>query len=200
MMTLVVVALVCGVGLVIGILVIILVIWITQYNSLVSVRTRVDESWSDVQTELKRRYDLIPNLVKTVKGYAKHERDLLKDITAMREKCMAATGSPAQQAVPEGRLSSLLDKLIVRLENYPDLKASKNFLQLQEELTDTEDRIQASLRFFNANVREMNIKKDQFPSNMVANFHGFKKSEFFEVKDKKVAKDMQKPVDVDFDD
>ena len=181
------------------VVIVILLIWITQFNGLVSVRNRVDESWSDVQTELKRRYDLIPNLVKTVKGYAKHERDLLKDITAMREKCMQDQGSPKQQARSETKLSSLLDKLIVRLENYPDLKASKNFLQLQEELTDTEDRIQASLRFYNANVREMNNKKEQFPSNVVAGIHGFKLREFFEVKDKKVAKAMQKPVDVDFD-
>ena len=193
---------VVGICLIVGAIVLVLVvllIWITQFNGLVAVRNRVDESWSDVQTELKRRYDLIPNLVKTVKGYAKHERDLLKDITAMREKCMQDKGSPAQQAKTESKLSSLLDKLIVRLENYPDLKASKNFLQLQEELTDTEDRIQASLRFYNANVREMNNKKQQFPSNVVAGIHGFTLREYFEVKDKKVAKEMQKPVDVDFD-
>lgn len=191
---------ICIAAVVIGVILLILVIWITQFNGLVAVRNRCDESWSDVQTELKRRYDLIPNLVKTVKGYAKHERELLKDITAMREKCMQDTGSPKHQAKSETKLSSLLDKLIVRLENYPDLKASKNFLQLQEELTDTEDRIQASLRFYNANVREMNNKKQQFPSNIVAGIHGFSLREFFEVKDKKVAKEMQKPVEVDFDD
>ncbi len=191
---------VCGIAVVIGIILLVLIIWITQFNGLVAVRNRCDESWSDVQTELKRRYDLIPNLVKTVKGYAKHERTLLTDITAMREQAMNTTGSPKEQAAVEGRLSSLLDKLVVRLENYPDLKASKNFLHLQEELTETEDRIQASLRFYNANVREMNNKKQQFPSNIVAGMHGFDLREFFEVKDKKVAAAMQKPVEVDFED
>lgn len=180
-------------------LVLIISVWVGQYNGLVSARNRCDESWSDVQTELKRRYDLIPNLVETVKGYMKHERDLLKEITAMREEAMKNQGAPREQAKDEARLDGLLDKLNIRLEDYPDLKASSNFLQLQEELTETENRIQASLRFYNANVREMNNKKQQFPSNMVARIHGFSEREFFKVKDKRIAKEMEKPVKFRFD-
>lgn len=190
--------LICGAVAVGAVLVLILIIWIAQYNGLVSVRNRADESWSDVQTELKRRYDLIPNLVKTVKGYAKHEKSLLTEITELREQCMKLHDNPKKQAVQEGKLSSLLDKLNVRLEAYPDLKASKNFLQLQEELTDTEDRIQAALRFYNANIRELKNKREQFPSNIVANAHGFKDKEYFKVEGK-AAKEMQDPVEVDFD-
>jgi len=175
------------------------VIWISQYNGLVSVNNRCDESWSDVQTELKRRYDLIPNLIKTVKGYAKHERELLTKLTDLREAAAKFKGSPAEQAKAASHFNHILDKLMVRLEAYPDLKASKNFLALHEELTDTEDRIQASLRFYNANVRDMNNKKQQFPSNVVANTHGFKEREYFKVDDKKTAEAMQKPVEVDFE-
>lgn len=189
----------CVAGIAIVILLLIFVIWISQYNGLVSVNNRCDESWSDVQTELKRRYDLIPNLIKTVKGYAKHERELLTKITELREAFVKMKGTPQQQAREASQFNSLLDKLMVRLEAYPDLKASKNFLALQEELTDTEDRIQAALRFYNANVREMNNKKQQFPSNAVANIHGFKLREYFKVEDKKTAEGMQKPVEVDFE-
>lgn len=189
----------CAVIALIAIVLLVLVIWIAQYNGLVSVNNRCDESWSDVQTELKRRYDLIPNLIKTVKGYAKHERELLTKLTELRESVIKMKGTPKEQAREASQFNHLLDKLMVRLEAYPDLKASKNFLALQEELTDTEDRIQAALRFYNANVREMNNKKQQFPSNAVANVHGFKLREYFKVGDKKTAEAMQKPVDVDFD-
>jgi len=187
------------VAIVIIVLVIIMGVWVGQYNSIVSLSNRCDESWSDVQMELKRRYDLIPNLVSTVKGYAKHESSLLRDLTSIRERCIRETGSPSQQAVPEARLQSLMDSLMMRFENYPNLRASENFLELQMELTNTEDRIAAALRFYNSNVREINIKTDAFPSNMVAKFHGFGKREYFKVTDVKVASDMQYPVDVGFE-
>ncbi len=189
---------ICSIIGVIAAVILILAIWIGQYNGLVSARNRCDESWSDVQTELKRRYDLIPNLLETVKGYMKHERELLKEITAMRESAMGNQGTPAEQARDEEKLNSLLDKLNIRLEAYPDLKASSNFLKLQDELTDTEDRIQASLRFYNANVREMNNKKQQFPSNIVAGIHGFSERQFFKVEDRRVAEEMKEPVKVQF--
>jgi len=193
------VSILCILGTVL-VIIMIVSIWVARFNTLVRIRTRCNESWSNVQTELNRRYDLIPNLVETVKGYMKHERDLLTQITSMREECMRVRGSPAQQAVPESKLQSLIDKLVVRLENYPDLKASNNFLQLQTELSNTEDRIQAALRFYNANVREMNIQTQQFPSRVVARLHGFHTLEFFNIKDPVVAEQVQRPVPVNFND
>jgi LemA protein len=163
---------------VVGVLVVML---IALYNALVSIRNQCDEAWSNVDTELKRRYDLIPNLVSTVKGYAEHERGLLEEVTQLREQASGNHGSPASQAADESLLSAALGKLMVRLEAYPDLKASQNFLQLQEELANTENRIQASLRFYNGNVRENNNRIEQFPSNLVANMFSFSKREFFEL-------------------
>ncbi len=158
-----------------------LVAFIGYYNGLVSIRNQCDESWSNVETELKRRYDLIPNLVRTVKGYAAHERELLEEVVRLREKAAGNEGSPASQARDESALQQALGRLLVRLEAYPDLKASANYLELQRELANTEDRIQAALRFYNGNVRENNNRIQQFPSNVVANMFKFGRREFFEL-------------------
>ncbi len=166
---------------VLGIL-LVLVLWaIAAYNGLVSIRNQCVEAWSNVDTELKRRYDLIPNLVNTVKGYAKHEKDLLEQVVALREKAAANHGSPASQAKDESALQQAVTQLMVRLEAYPDLKANVNFLELQKELASTENRIQASLRFYNGNVRENNNKVEQFPGSVVAGMFKFLKREFFEL-------------------
>jgi len=157
------------------------VIFIGLYNGLVSIRNQCDEAWSNVDTELKRRYDLIPNLVNTVKGYAKHERELLEQVVEMREQAAGNHGSLASQAQDEVRLQKSLGQLMVRLEAYPDLKASANFVELQGELANTENRIQAALRFFNGNIRENNNKVQQFPSNVIANMFSFGTREFFEL-------------------
>ena len=165
--------------------------WIVTYNTLVRRRNRCTESWSDVQTELKRRYDLIPALIKVVKGYARHERGLLERIVELREECVKATGSPHEQEGVESALVSAMGQLMVRLENYPDLKASQNYLELQKQLAETEDRIQASLRFYNANIREMNDSVLSFPSKVIASFHGFPELESFKVADREVAERMK---------
>ncbi len=151
------------------------------YNALIRIKNQCDESWSDVETEMQRRYDLIPNLVNTVKGYASHEKELLEEVTRLREQAVADHGSPAHQAQTENMLQGALGKLMVRLEAYPDLKANQNFLELQRELTNTEDRIQAALRFYNGNVRDNNNKVQVFPSNIVAGIFGFGLREFFEL-------------------
>jgi LemA protein len=179
---------VCGILLVVGFLGL---FYIVYYNKLARARNGCRESWSDVQTELKRRYDLIPNLVKTVKSYAEYEKDLLTELTRLREDCMKASGKPSQQQGPEQAFESALHKLLVRLENYPDLKASRNYLELQRELSDTEDRIQASLRLYNANARDLNNLIDTVPSNMVAGLHRIERADFFEVEDKEISASMQ---------
>ena len=164
-----------------GFLFLCLIVFIGMYNGLVSVRNHCDEAWSNIDTELKRRYDLIPNLVETAKGYAKHERELLEDVVQLREKAAGNHGSVASQAVDESLLQNALGKLMVRLEAYPDLKASANFVELQKELANTENRIQASLRFYNGNARENNNKIQQFPSNVVAGMFSFGAREYFEL-------------------
>lgn len=148
------------------------------YNSLVTLKNRVDEAWSDIDVQLKRRYDLIPNLISTVKGYASHERELFEKVTAARTAAMGAE-TPAQKEQAENMLSGTLKSLFAVSENYPDLKANQNFLELQRELTDTEDKIQASRRFYNGNVRDFNIKIETFPSNVIASILNFTKREFF---------------------
>ena len=153
------------------------------YNSFVKVRNQCDEAWSGVDTELQRRYHLIPNLVSTVKGYAKHEKELLENIAKLREECVQSGGSPESQAGPENRLVRALGTLMARVENYPDLKASSNFLQLQQELVNTEDRIQAARRFYNGNVRENNNLVQMFPSNLFAGMFGNGLREYFEIDD-----------------
>lgn len=163
------------------ILLVAFIVYFSLYNGLAAVRNHCEEAWANIDTELKRRHDLIPNLVSTVKGYATHERDLLTEVTQLREASRKAPQGTAQQAQTEEKLASALQSLMVRLEAYPDLKASSNFSELQKELANTEDRIQAALRFYNGNVRENNNKVDLFPSNIVANLHGFGKREYFEI-------------------
>ena len=152
-----------------------------MYNSLVRGRNHVRESWSDIDTELKRRYELIPNLVETVKGYAKHEREVLQRVVEARTRAVASTGSPAEQAQDENFLVGALRQLFALAEGYPGLKASENFLELQRELSETENRIQAVRRFYNANVRDYNNRCEMFPTNMMASMFGFQRAEFFEV-------------------
>jgi LemA protein len=155
---------------------------VAQYNALVALKNYIRESWSNVDTELKRRYDLIPNLVAVVKGYAAHERDTLERVTELRNRCVANNGSPSEQAVDEKQLVDSLKQLLVVVENYPQLKADQNFLKLQTELVNTEDRIQAARRFYNGNVRDYRNKCETFPSNLVANLFGFKsEGDFFSV-------------------
>jgi LemA protein len=155
---------------------------VAQYNALVALKNYIRESWSNVDTELKRRYDLIPNLVAVVKGYAAHERDTLERVTELRNRCVANNGSPSEQAVDEKQLVDSLKQLLMVVENYPQLKADQNFLTLQKELVNTEDRIQAARRFYNGNVRDYRNKCETFPSNLVANMFGFKsEGDFFSV-------------------
>lgn len=156
---------------------------IGTYNGLVRLRNHVRESWSGIDTELKRRYELIPNLVETVRGYARHEREVLESVVRARQTAVDSNGSPASQARDENELIRSLNRLFAVAEGYPDLKASANFLQLQAELVNTEDRIQAARRFYNANVRDFNTRAQVFPSNLVAGMFGFRAEEFFEVED-----------------
>ncbi len=158
-----------------------LIIWlIFTYNGLITLRNRTNEAWSDIDVQLKRRYNLIPNLVETVKGYAKHESDVFTNVTKARTAAMAAQ-TPAEHAEAENMLSDTLKSLFAVAENYPALQASDNFLHLQNELTDAEDKIEAARRFFNGNVRDFNTKMQVFPTNLVAGVLGFKKFEFFEI-------------------
>ncbi len=153
------------------------------YNALIRLRQHVRESWSAIATELKRRYDLIPNVVETVKGYAGHERETLDAVIQARTRAVASTGSPGQQAADEIPLVQALGRLFAVAEAYPDLKANENFLGLQRELQNTEDRIQAARRFYNANVRELNTRIEVLPSNLIASTFGFQKEEFFEIEE-----------------
>jgi len=153
---------------------------IAIYNGLITLKNRVDEAWSDIDVQLKRRHDLIPNLVNTVKGYATHERELFEKVTEARTAAMGAQ-NPADKEKAENALSGTLKSLFAVAENYPDLKANQNFLELQKELTDTEDKIQASRRFYNGNVRDFNTKIEVFPSNIVAGMLHFTKRDFFQM-------------------
>ena len=159
---------------------VIVVLWlILTYNRLITLSNRTKEAWSDIDVQLKRRYNLIPNLVETVKGYATHERELFERVTKARVLAMGAQ-TIKEKGEAENMLSGTLKSLFAVAENYPDLKASTNFLELQRELRDTEDKIQASRRFYNGNVRDLNIKIESFPINIVAGLLGFKKRDFFE--------------------
>jgi len=160
---------------------------IGMYNSLIKLKNRVEEAWSDIDVQLKRRYDLIPNLVSTVKGYAKHEEGTLTKVTEARTAAMnaQAQGDTKAQAQAENMLSSTLKSIFALSESYPDLKANTNFLELQRELSDTENKIQASRRFYNGNVRDFNTKLQVFPTNMIAGMLGFKERDFFEIEDAK---------------
>jgi len=168
---------------VIGVIGFVLLYGVGTYNKLVRLRQHVRESWSAIDTELKRRYDLIPNLVETVKGYASHERETLQAVIDARANAVASTGTPAEQARDENVLVGALRQLFAVVEAYPDLKANRSFLQMQEELTVTEDRIQASRRFYNANVRDLNTRIEVFPSNVIASMFGFRPEPFFEIDD-----------------
>lgn len=157
------------------------VVWVIfAFNRLVSLRTRSKEALSDIDVQTKRRYDLIPNLVEAVKGYMQHERGVLENVTRARTEAMSVSGSALQKAEKENVLSAALKSLFAVSENYPDLKASENFLELQRELSDTENKIQAARRFYNGNVRDLNIKIETFPSNIIAKNFGFVKMDFFE--------------------
>lgn len=179
---------------VIGLVVLVaLFAWVT-YNALVKFKLQADESWSGITVQLKRRADLIPNLVEAVKGYAAHESGVFEKVTEARANVVNATGVK-ETAAAEGELQGALKSLFAVAENYPQLKASDNFMQLQAEVTDTEDKIQAARRFYNAAVRELNTRIQMFPNNLFAGMFGFTSREFFEVEDQAA---IEKPVEVKF--
>jgi len=178
---------------ILGILAVIAIFFIATYNSFVALINRSKEAWSDIDVQLKRRYDLIPNLVETVKGYATHEKELLEKVTEARSKAMQAGNDIKEKSKAENVLSGTLKSLFAVSENYPDLKASTNFLELQRELTDTEDKVQAARRFYNGNVRDLNIKIESFPSNVLASIFNFKKMDLFEIENAE-----REPVQVKF--
>lgn len=181
---------------VIGIIGLFLVWAVMAYNGFITLRTRTDEAWADIDVQLKRRYDLIPNLIETVKGYAAHESGVFQAVTEARSSAISAeqSGDPAKMAQSENMLSGALKSLFAVSEAYPDLKANQNFLELQTELSDTENKIQASRRFYNANVRDLNIKIESFPSNIIAGIFKFIKREFFELTEEAA----KEPVKVSF--
>lgn len=182
---------------IIGILAAVVVLAIIViYNGLVRAKIRVDEAWSDITVQLKRRGDLIPNLVSSVKGYAKHEKGVFEEVTKARAAVTKASG-PAETAAAENQVQGALKSLFAVAENYPDLKANENFKHLQEELVDTEDKIQASRRFYNGSVRDLNTKIQVFPTSVFAGMLGFKQREFFEVDEAEKAK-IDKPTEVSF--
>lgn len=169
---------------------------IAVYNALVSLKNRVAEAWSDIDVQMKRRYNLIPNLVETVKGYASHERETLESVTKARAEAMANQGAPGAQAQSENMLTGALKSLFALAENYPELKANQGFLSLQADLALVEDKIQAARRYYNGSVRDLNVKIEQFPSNLVANAFKFIQAEFFELDEAEGA--ARQPVKVEF--
>ncbi len=169
------------IAIIILVVVVAVILWVVAvFNGLVVLKNRAQEAWADIDVQLKRRYDLIPNLVETVKGYAAHESQLFEKVTTARANAMNAQGVQGK-AQAENMLSGALKSLFAVSEAYPDLKASVNFLELQRELTDTEDKIQASRRFYNTNVRDLNIKIESFPDNVIAGPLGFSKMQLFEI-------------------
>ncbi|MFH0887888.1 MAG: LemA family protein [Planctomycetota bacterium] len=174
-----------------GIIIVPLIILIAIYNTLVSLRNHIKESWADIDVQMKRRYDLIPNLVNTVKGYAAHEKAVFENVVEARNRAFNNTGAYASQAQDENQMLGTLKTLFAVAEKYPELKANENFLKLQHELVDTEDKIAAARRFFNGNVRDYNNKVQMFPSNIVAVIFGFKSEDFFEVEDEVIRKAIQ---------
>lgn len=172
----------------------ILVLWVIfTYNSFVRIINRAKESWADIDVQLKRRYDLIPNLVSTVKGYAEHEAATFDNVTKARSAVMGA-GNLAERGRAENMLTDALKSIFAVAEAYPDLKANQNFLELQKELSDTENKIQAARRFYNTNVRDLNTKVESFPDNVIANFFKFTKMEFFQLEEESA----RGPVEVKF--
>ncbi len=181
---------------ILGIVALVLLFLWVSYNSLVTLKVRVDEAWSDITVQLKRRLDLIPNLVETVKGYAKHESGVFEEVTKARANALNAKGVK-ETADSENQFEGALKSLFAVAEAYPDLKANQNFIELQQELVDTEDKIQAARRFYNGGVRDLNTKIQQFPSNVVAGMFHFVGREFYEL-DAAEQKQAEKPVDVKF--
>lgn len=182
---------------IIAVIVVIIAVLASMYNGLVRLNVRSNEAWSDITVQLKRRYDLIPNLVNTVKGYAQHEKSVFEDVAAARANALGAQG-PAESAKAENQFSQTLKSLFAVTENYPDLKANQNFLDLQAQITDTEDKIQASRRFYNGVVRDFNTKRRVFPTSIFASMLGFKADkEFFELDEASTAS-VQNPVEVKF--
>lgn len=175
-------------------LVVIAVFWVIgMYNGLIRLKNQAQEAWSDIDVQLKRRYDLIPNLVNTVKGYAQHERELFEKVTEARSRAMQAQG-PEEKGKAENMLAGTLKSLFAVAENYPNLKANENFAKLQDELSDTENKIQAARRFYNGNVRDFNTKIQSFPTNTIAGMFNFKSFEFFELEQP----EAKEPVKVEF--
>ncbi len=174
---------------------ILIVVWFaTMYNSFVSLRNRAQEAWADIEVQLKRRYDLIPNLVNTVKGYATHESSAFENVTKARAMALGATGA-VEKGQAENMLTGALKSVFAISEAYPELKANQNFLALQNELSDTENKIQSARRFYNANVRDLNISIESFPNNVIAGIFKFSKMELFDIADNDAA---QNPVEVKF--
>lgn len=183
---------------ILGVIILLIVVVIFIYNGLVRAKVRTDEAWSDITVQLKRRYDLIPNLVTTVKGYAKHEKTVFEEVTKARTQAMGAhTVGEAAQA--DNMFTDALKSLFAVAENYPTLKANEGFQQLQAEVVDTEDKIQAARRFYNGAARDLNIKIQTFPTNLFAGAMGFKQREFFDV-DANESAAVKQPVKVDFSD
>lgn len=181
---------------VLAVIVAVLLILVLLYNSLVRSRVQTEEAWSDITVQLKRRADLIPNLVESVKGYAAHEKQVFEEVTAARTSVLAATNQgPAATAAAEGQFEGALKNLFAVAESYPQLRATENYQQLQGELVDTEDKIQAARRFYNGAVRDLNTMIETFPSNLVAKSFHFSKKEFFEVEDMAT---VSEPVKVKF--
>jgi LemA protein len=185
------------VWIIIAVVAVVVIALVAMYNGLVRLNIRAEEAWSDITVQLKRRADLIPNLVNTVKGYATHEKSVFEDVTAARAETLSAE-TPAEAAKAEGDFQKTMKSLFAVAEAYPDLKASENFKELQAELTDTEDKIQASRRFYNSVVRDFNTKRKVFPTSVFAGMLGFNTDkEFFDVDESEVAA-IQQPVDVKF--
>lgn len=178
---------------ILGIIVVLALIIISIYNGLIRLKNRVDEAWSDIDIQLKRRYDLIPNLVSTVKGYAAHEQETLEKVINARNAAMAAqsSGDAEARGQAENALSGTLKTIFALSESYPDLKANQNFLELQRELSDTENKIQASRRFYNGNVRDFNTKIQVFPNNLIASWLKFSARKFFEIEDEVEKKNVE---------
>jgi LemA protein len=167
---------------IVGILGLIILYAIYAYNRFITLINRAKEAWADIDVQLKRRYNLIPNLIETVKGYARHEREVLEKVTEARTRAMGAQ-TIEEHSKSENMLASALKTLFAVSENYPQLKANENFLELQRELSDTENKIQAARRFYNTNVRDLNIRIDSFPANIIAKIFNFKKMAFFETEE-----------------
>jgi len=180
---------------IIGVIVVIAIGVISIYNGLVTLKNKVDEGWADIDTQLKRRYDLIPNMVETVKGYAKHEKTTFEEVTKARNMAMNAT-NPEEKAQAENQLAGTLKSLFALAENYPELKANQNFLDLQSTLKEIEEHIQLSRRYYNATVRDFNTRIEVFPNNMLAGMMGFSKRQFFEIE----RAEERETVKVSFDD